>query len=262
MRVGLGIPIRFALFLFLPAGTLLWTRGWVFVLVSLAEMALQFAYLWRVNPEVVVARSHYHADSKRWDKLLLCGYLPVSLAILVIAAIDAGRFHWAPVVWPMSVGGFAFLGAGFALITWAQSVNKFFESTVRIQRERGHRVVDTGPYATVRHPGYVGSIFCLARHSTRAWFAVGPHPGSSRFNALAAAGALGRPDAPSGASRLPRLRRPGPLQSAPPRVVTRGSTSSHRFPRSSATVVGRRSSGVPMGRDTFQPRSQRSAGLG
>ena len=37
-------------------------------------------------------------------------------------------------------------------------VNPFFEKTVRIQTDRGHRVVDTGPYAYVRHPGYVGFL--------------------------------------------------------------------------------------------------------
>ena len=39
-------------------------------------------------------------------------------------------------------------------LTWAQAVNKFFEPSVRIQTDRGHRVIDTGPYAFIRHPGY------------------------------------------------------------------------------------------------------------
>jgi protein-S-isoprenylcysteine O-methyltransferase Ste14 len=42
-----------------------------------------------------------------------------------------------------------------ALLTWAQGVNKFFEPTVRLQADRGQRVIDTGPYAVVRHPGYL-----------------------------------------------------------------------------------------------------------
>jgi protein-S-isoprenylcysteine O-methyltransferase Ste14 len=53
------------------------------------------------------------------------------------------------------VGYVPFL-AGLGLVTWAEAVNKFFEPTVRIQTDRGHRVIDTGPYAVVRHPGYVG----------------------------------------------------------------------------------------------------------
>ncbi len=44
-------------------------------------------------------------------------------------------------------------------MTWAESVSKFFEPTVRIQTDRGHTVIDTGPYALVRHPGYVAA--CL-----------------------------------------------------------------------------------------------------
>jgi protein-S-isoprenylcysteine O-methyltransferase Ste14 len=47
---------------------------------------------------------------------------------------------------------------GMGIVTWAESPNKFFEVTFRIQTERGHKVIDTGPYAIVRHPGYVGGI--------------------------------------------------------------------------------------------------------
>ena len=48
--------------------------------------------------------------------------------------------------------------AGIAIVTWAEGVNKFFEITVRIQAEREHTVIDVGPYAIARHPGYVGAI--------------------------------------------------------------------------------------------------------
>ena len=58
--------------------------------------------------------------------------------------------------------GYALLLVGFAGLTWAQSVNKFFEPSVRIQTDRGHKVIDTGPYAIVRHPGYAfGFLFFL-----------------------------------------------------------------------------------------------------
>ena len=46
-------------------------------------------------------------------------------------------------------------------MTWAESVNKFFEPTVRIQTDRGHRVIDTGPYAIVRHPGYASAALLI-----------------------------------------------------------------------------------------------------
>jgi protein-S-isoprenylcysteine O-methyltransferase Ste14 len=51
--------------------------------------------------------------------------------------------------------------AGFALLTWAMVANRNFEATVRIQEERAHKVIDSGPYQIVRHPGYTGVIIAF-----------------------------------------------------------------------------------------------------
>jgi protein-S-isoprenylcysteine O-methyltransferase Ste14 len=47
---------------------------------------------------------------------------------------------------------------GFAGLVWVSAVNRFFEPTVRIQSDRGHHVVTSGPYAIVRHPGYLTAL--------------------------------------------------------------------------------------------------------
>ena len=54
--------------------------------------------------------------------------------------------------------GFSIFVLGWTLAIWSMTVNPFFEKTVRVQTEHGHRVIDTGPYAYVRHPGYVGFL--------------------------------------------------------------------------------------------------------
>jgi protein-S-isoprenylcysteine O-methyltransferase Ste14 len=54
--------------------------------------------------------------------------------------------------------GFAVFAAGYAFSLWAAATNPFFSAVVRIQSERGHRVIDQGPYAWVRHPGYAGPV--------------------------------------------------------------------------------------------------------
>jgi protein-S-isoprenylcysteine O-methyltransferase Ste14 len=154
----LALPAYFALFMFLPAGTWAWTKGWLFLGVFVGTLAVVGLYLWRVNPEVVIARSGVHQGTKRWDKVLLGFFFPAVYAIVPVAALDE-RFQWSVLPWwACGIGYVVFIG-GMALVTWAEAVNKFFEVTVRIQTERGHKVIDTGPYAFVRHPGYVAGIF-------------------------------------------------------------------------------------------------------
>ena len=70
--------------------------------------------------------------------------------------LDAVRYGWAPMGPAWIAVGLVLLLPGSALFICAMAANAFFEGTVRIQHDRGHRVVDTGPYALVRHPGYIG----------------------------------------------------------------------------------------------------------
>jgi len=124
--------------------------------VLLASSILMTLYLRRVNPEVIAARMNRHQGTKRWDLLLMMTFImPTIVPIPIVAALDDGRFHWFPVPWWVCVLGYALLIIGMVGVTSAESVNKFFEPTVRIQTDRGHEVFDNGPYAIIRHPGYV-----------------------------------------------------------------------------------------------------------
>ena len=152
------LPVIIALLMFLPAGTWTWPKGWLFVLVVLGVISAVFLVLHRVNPEVIVARSSFHKGTKGWDKILLSVYFPAMAAVLLVASLDDGRFHWFAVPWWACGVGYALLLIGIGIVTWAEAVNKFFEVTVRIQTDRDHTVIDTGPYSIARHPGYVGGI--------------------------------------------------------------------------------------------------------
>jgi len=80
----------------------------------------------------------------------------------VIAGLDRGRLHWTNTVpvWLQALGVFL-VTAGYVLVFWAMLVNRFFSSVVRIQSDRGQRVVTGGPYAFVRHPGYSAGFLIL-----------------------------------------------------------------------------------------------------
>jgi protein-S-isoprenylcysteine O-methyltransferase Ste14 len=157
----LSMAVFFALFVLLPDWTWGWTKGRLFSLVFLGASAVSVSYLWRANPQVVIARSRSHTGTERWDIILLYFFIPSIIAIVPVAALDDDQFHWFPLPWWVCGVGYVMFLVGFGIVTWAEAVNKFFEPTVRLQTDRGHTVVDTGPYAIVRHPGYVG-FFLMA----------------------------------------------------------------------------------------------------
>ena len=97
------------------------------------------------------------------DRYLRLIAMPFILAHLIVAGLDVGRFHWTGPV-PGGVQAAALVGytAGMALAVCAMLNNRFFSPVVRIQHERGHTLVTSGPYRLVRHPGYVGAILASA----------------------------------------------------------------------------------------------------
>jgi protein-S-isoprenylcysteine O-methyltransferase Ste14 len=133
-----------------------WFAGWLYLAIMTTNTVINYAYLRRRNPELIEYRTRFGKGTKAWDKVWLGLFTPVFLSLYVVAGLDAGRFGWSAMpllLWPV---GLALFLPGSILFIWSMGVNPFFEKTVRIQTERGHRVIDTGPYRFVRHPGYVG----------------------------------------------------------------------------------------------------------
>lgn len=85
--------------------------------------------------------------------------MPIILGNWIVAGLDVGRFHWSDTV-PIALQCVALAGlaATMSLTMWATYTNRFFSPVIRIQRERGHHVVSSGPYAFIRHPGYVATV--------------------------------------------------------------------------------------------------------
>ena len=96
--------------------------------------------------------------TKPWDKLWFVFFTQAFIAIYVVAGFDTVRYEWSTMPLWLWLPGLAIWLPGNALFTWAMGVNPFFEKTVRIQTERGHHVIDTGPYHFVRHPATWDSL--------------------------------------------------------------------------------------------------------
>jgi len=157
----LAVILILAAILFIPAGRLDWLQAWAFVLAF--GGFLTFYGLWGVRNDQgqLQERSQGGKNTKSWDKVILSVYTIFLIGMLILAGLDAGRFRWAPA--PHILQGAGWLGAAFAgfLIWWTVSVNTFLSRTVRIQDDRGQRVIDTGPYRWVRHPMYLGIIILM-----------------------------------------------------------------------------------------------------
>ncbi len=153
-----GFVLILGVGLFLPAGDIGWPIGWIFLAVFTLLTVPSLVYLWRVNPDIFVARSKIRAGTKGWDKVLVSVLLLAFFATFPLAALDA-RFGWSSVpAWLVAVG-YALSAIGYLGSVWVYATNRFAEPTVRIQRERGQTVISTGPYAIVRHPLYLWSLF-------------------------------------------------------------------------------------------------------
>lgn len=148
--------------LFVPAGTFDWSRAWWFCVAFVVATLIATALLWRVNPEIFVARSRVQPGTKPLDYLFIVLIMGGFFLILPVAALDfrfggANAPDW--VVWL----GYLLFAISYAGEAWAQAVNRHFEPGVRIQKDRGQTVIDTGPYAYVRHPGYIfGSLLAVS----------------------------------------------------------------------------------------------------
>jgi protein-S-isoprenylcysteine O-methyltransferase Ste14 len=152
----------FALFLFLPAGTVAWLAGWVFLVLFFSFVFALTLWLFRHNPGLLKERMTVsRSDQKVWDKVFFILLQVAFLAWLVLMPLDAVRWHWSQLpVW-LQVGGAMILVSSFPLFFLTFRENSFLSPMVRIQQDRGQTVVSTGPYHYVRHPMYAAALLFL-----------------------------------------------------------------------------------------------------
>jgi protein-S-isoprenylcysteine O-methyltransferase Ste14 len=141
----------------------MWPAAWAYLAIITATLGAYGTIVARMHPELIEERHHPPADAKQWDKpfVAIIGIVGPFL-LIVLCGLDR-RFSWSSPASPwIQVAGLVLVAVGGSLTNYAVAANKYFSALVRIQRDRGHCVVDTGPYRFVRHPGYAGSIVYMA----------------------------------------------------------------------------------------------------
>jgi protein-S-isoprenylcysteine O-methyltransferase Ste14 len=150
----------FPVVLFLLAGDWRWVEGWVYSVSFLAMSFGTLVYLYFHDPALLKERfgSPIQQTQKPWDKVLLSLFFVEFIVWFAIMPLDARRFHWSPAFppWLRALGALLQIVATYIVFA-ALRENTFAAPVVKMQRERGQKVISSGLYGIVRHPMYAGA---------------------------------------------------------------------------------------------------------
>jgi protein-S-isoprenylcysteine O-methyltransferase Ste14 len=155
---------------FVLAGT--WRDPWLWAYVAVWSGSAAYGLL---SLDEDLAQERFRPPTAGADRIAVRILRVVALSHIIVGALDTGRWHLTASV-PSGVRAVAMTGmaAGVCMFYRAMHENRFFSAVVRVQAERGHRVIDSGPYAIVRHPGYAGLILVplFSGLALGSWLAV------------------------------------------------------------------------------------------
>ena len=144
--------------MFLLAGRLDWLGGWLVTAIQVGSRAAQWLIVGRRHPDLLLERSGLGEDVERGDIPLAVGMAYLPFVAMLVAGLEVRIQGLPEAAIIVAIAGVALAVAGIAVTVSAMLANRYFGPVVRIQSDRGHEVATAGPYAVVRHPGYVGAI--------------------------------------------------------------------------------------------------------
>jgi protein-S-isoprenylcysteine O-methyltransferase Ste14 len=171
----MGVIIA-AVILIVSAGRWDWTAGWALVaILALWVFGTGAATIPR-HPQLLPDRLGPRRGAKTWDTAIMSVAGLLAIARLIVAGLDV-RYGWSSgISWPLPAAVGIVTALGSALAVWATGATAYFSQIVRVQVERGHTVATGGPYRSVRHPAYVGTMLSelAAPLLLGSWWALVP----------------------------------------------------------------------------------------
>jgi protein-S-isoprenylcysteine O-methyltransferase Ste14 len=166
----------FGALLFGSAGTLSWPPAWAFLGVFFAAAFLITRMLARRDPALLNERMQWPIQRAQlpWDRIIMVVFTVLFPGWLVLMGLDAVRFDWSGMPnWLQIIGGIG-VAAAMSFVYRVFEENTFLAPIVRLQWERGHKIISTGPYAVVRHPLYAAVLILFVSTALLlgSWFGL------------------------------------------------------------------------------------------
>jgi len=146
--------------LFASAGTLDWWGAWIFMAEFIIGGIAVTTWLARHDPGLLKERMRgaFQKGQIFLDRVFVSFIIVFWYGWLALMGFDAGRWHLSHMPVVLNDAGAVLIPSGFYIVWRTFRENSFAAPVIRIQEERGQRVISTGPYAVVRHPMYAGAI--------------------------------------------------------------------------------------------------------
>ena len=142
------------LLVFLPAGTLQYFQGWLFMGILFAPMFIAGIVMMVKNPQLLESR--LNAKEKQSDQSLVVKLSGLMFLVgFLVAGLDF-RFGWFPVPKGVSIGAAAVFLIAYVLYAEVLRENTYLSRTIEVQENQ--KVIDTGLYGIVRHPMYFATV--------------------------------------------------------------------------------------------------------
>jgi len=165
LRIALRLSMAFvgmSAAFFGSAGTLAWFQAWLYIVIQFSFWTVTAVWMKKHNPELLKDRMAFlKRSAKGWDKIIIVTSTAVFVPYLLLPGLDAVRYRWSSVPLAIVVLGFVGVLVALLLMVWVIQVNTYLSRFVEVQRERGHKVITSGPYQYVRHPMYASLIILL-----------------------------------------------------------------------------------------------------
>ncbi len=173
---GLLGLIVFTLLWFGIAGRVTWWQGWAFLFTFIIYVSILVWRLSKVNPELVRERNRPAANAEAWDRVVMGIYAVILVVLLIVSALDGGRYVWSAVPLGVQMIGWILLIVAGVLVWHVMMTNAYLSSWARIQEDRGQVVIQEGIYRRIRHPMYLGIILGFSGDTPGVELLVGNDP--------------------------------------------------------------------------------------